>query len=231
MINRILSTAVKFYLRSQVSQAKDLQVKIVGKNRQILQGYIPQVLLSCDRVIYQGLHLNQVEVRGANIGFNLLEVLKNKPFQLLEPIVVDVKLSINSTDLQSSLTSPLLQSGLTDLLRSIPSIQLDRAISEIKWQSIAIVKLAEGIAAQRLTLLGSYQDNNSNTKKLNLSTGIALLDSHTLDLSPLKIDSELTQFKQHNHPLEIHLGKDVVIEQLEIKSEQILCSGQITINS
>ena len=224
MINRILSTAVKFYLRSQVSRAKDLQVKIVGKNRQILQGYIPQVLLSCDRVIYQGLHLNQVEVKGANIGFNLPEVLKKKPFQLLEPIVVNVRLSINSADLQSSLTSPLLQSGLTDLLRSIPSIQQERAISEIKWQSIAI-------AAQRLTLLGSYQDNNSNTKKLNLSTGIALLDSHTLDLSPLKIDGELTQFKQHNHPLEIHLGKDVVIEQLEIKSEQILCSGQITINS
>ena len=224
MINRILSTAVKFYLRSQVSQAKDLQVKIVGKNRQILQGYIPQVLLSCDRVIYQGLHLNQVKVKGANIGFNLSEVLKNKPFQLLESIVIDVKLSINSADLQSSLTSPLLQSGLTDLLRSIPSIQQDRAISEIKWQSIAI-------AAQRLNLLGSYQDNNSNTKKLNLSTGIALLNSHTLDLSPLKIDSELTQFKQHNHPLEIYLGKDVVIEQLEIKSEQILCSGQITINS
>ncbi len=238
MINKILSTAVKFYLRSQVSQVKDLKVKIIGKNRQILKGYIPQVLLSCDRVIYQGLHLNQVEVKGANIGFNLPEVLKNKPFQLLEPIVVDVKLSINSGDLQSSLTSPLLQSGLTDLWRMIAPKQQNRAISEIKWQSIAIVKLAvceaspkdSGIA-EGLTLLGSYQDSNNKTNKLYLFTGIKLLDTHTLYLSPVKIDSQITQFKQHDHQLEIYLGKDVSIEQLEIESEQILCSGKITINN
>ncbi|WP_319418784.1 LmeA family phospholipid-binding protein [Pleurocapsa sp. FMAR1] len=222
MINRILSTAVKFYLRSQVSQVKDLQVKIVGKNRQILQGYIPQVLLSCDRVIYQGLHLNQVEVKGANIGFNLPEVLKKKPFQLLEPIVVDVKLSINSADLQSSLTSPLLQSGLTDLLRSIPLIQ-DRAISEINWQSIAI-------AAQRLNLTGIYQDIENQAQKLYLSTGIKLADYHTLDLSPVEIESVL-KFKEFAHSLKIDLGQDVAIKELVVKSEQILCSGKITINN
>ena len=223
MINRILSTAVKFYLRSQVSQAKDLQVEIVGKNRQILKGYIPQVLFSCDRVIYQGLHLNQVEVKGANIGFNLPEVLKKKPFQLLEPIVVDVKLSINSADLQSSLTSPLLQSGLTDLLRSIPSIQ-DRAISEIKWQSIAI-------AAQRLNLTGIYQDIENQAQKLYLSTGINLADNHSLNLSSLEIHSQTSEFKEFAHSLKIDLGQDVAINELVVKSEQILCSGKITINN
>lgn len=224
MINRILSTAVKFYLRSQVSQAKDLQVTIVGKNRQILKGYIPQVLLSCDRVIYQGLHLNQVEVKGANIGFNLPEVLKKKPFQLLEPIVVDVKLSINSADLQSSLTSPLLQGGLTDLLRLIPSIQQDRAISEIKWQSIAI-------AAQKLNLTGIYQDTENQTQKLYLSTGINLADNHSLNLSSLEIHSQTSEFKEFAHSLKIDLGQDVTINELVVKSEQILCSGKITINN
>lgn len=224
MINRILSTAVKFYLRSQVSQAKDLQVKIVGKNRQILQGYIPQVLLSCDRVIYQGLHLNQVEVKGANIGFNLPEVLKKKPFRLLEPIVVDVKLSLNSGDLQASLTSPLLQSGLTDLLRSIPSIQQDRAISKIKWQSIAI-------AAQRLNLTGIYQDIENQAQKLYLSTGIKLADNHSLNLSSLEIHSQASEFKEFAHSLKIDLGQDVAIKELVVKSKQILCSGKITINN
>ncbi len=224
MINRILSTAVKFYLRSQVSQAKDLQVKIVGKNRQILQGYIPQVLLSCDRVIYQGLHINQVEVKGANIGFNLPEVLKKQPFRLLEPIVVDVKLSLNSRDLQASLTSPLLQSGLTDLLRSIPSIQQDRAISKIKWQSIAI-------AAQRLNLTGIYQDIENQAQKLYLSTGIKLADNHSLNLSSLEIHSQASEFKEFAHSLKIDLGQDVAIKELVVKSKQILCSGKITINN
>ncbi len=224
MINRILSTAVKFYLRSQVSQVKDLQVKIVGKNRQILKGYIPQVLLSCDRVVYQGLHLNQVEVKGANIGFNLPEVLKKQPFRLLKPIVVDVKLSLNSGDLQASLTSPLLQSGLTDLLRSIPSIQQDRAILEIKWQSIAI-------AAQRLNLTGIYQDIENQAQKLYLSTGINLADNHSLNLSPVKIESQVLEFKEFAHSLKIDLGQDVAIKELVVKSEQILCSGKITINN
>lgn len=222
MINKLLSAAVKFYLRSQVKQAQRLEVKILGKNRQILTGYIPQVLLKCDRAIYQELHLNQVEVMGTNIGFNLAEVLKQKPFKLSEPIIVEVKLQLDSQDLQASLASPLLQSGLNDLWSMIISTQPANTNSNIKWSSIAI-------ANETLSIIGTYQDAEGSTKKIYLSTEINLANSHTLHLSPIKIiDASLAE-KLLDSSL-IDLGTDVAIENLTIASQQIQCSGKITIN-
>ncbi len=81
MISKLLSTAVKLYLRSQVERVEDLQVKILGENKQILQGYIPQIFLSCSRAVYQGLYLRQIELNGSDIAFNLSEVIGTKWFR------------------------------------------------------------------------------------------------------------------------------------------------------
>ncbi|MEM6611863.1 MAG: DUF2993 domain-containing protein, partial [Cyanobacteria bacterium P01_C01_bin.72] len=119
MIGKLLSGAVKLYLRSQVERAGDLQVKIGGNSKQILRGYIPKVWLSCNQAIYQGLHLNQIQLYGTNIAVNLPEVIKKQPLRLVEPIFVDITLKLSAADLQASLTSDLLQSGLTDLWQMI----------------------------------------------------------------------------------------------------------------
>lgn len=228
MINKLLSTAVKLYLRSQITQSQDLQVKILGKNRQILKGYIPQVLLTCNRAIYQGLCLQQVEVRGTNIGFNLPEVLNKKPLQLLEPIVVDIKFNLDTTDLQTSLASPLLQSGLNDLWEMILSAQPNPNLcaklinSPIEWQEMAI-------ADNELHLAGIYQDIEAQVNKIKLSTVISLSNHHNLNLFPIKIFSTFLGLSEFKQPLQIDLGNDVQIEQLVIFSAKILCVGKITI--
>lgn len=230
MINKLLSAAVKVYLRSQVTQAEDLQVQIIGKNSQILQGYIPQIFLGCNYAVYQGLYLHQVEVKGKNIGFNLPEVLKNKPLKLLEPIVAEVQLGLDADDLQASLASPLLKSGLADLWQIILAAQeIDPSSTEladitIKWHDI---KLDVG----QLNLKGTYQNADHKRVELNLSTGIGLANSHTLHLSPLKITSESIIVSDLVEQLEIDLGTDVLIEKLHVESEQILFSGKITINN
>ena len=228
MISKLLSTAVKLYLRSQVDRAENLQVKVVGRNKQILTGYIPQVFLSCSRTVYQGLYLSQVELEGADIAFNLPEVLKKKPLKLLEPVFVDIRLKLGAVDLQASVNSPLLQSGLSDLWRTISTAQTDTAAKEltdttIEWQNMAI-------ADEKLHLTGSYRDTSSKIQKLDLSTGISLADSHTLYLSPLKI-ANVPVTDNQEHGLKIDLGTDVAIEKLSIESEQILCSGKIKINN
>ena len=226
MINKLLSTAIKFYLRSQVEQVQQLEVGIVGKNRQIMQGYIPQVWLKCDRAIYRGLYLNQVAVKGTNIGFNLGEVLKQQPFKLLEPILVEVELQLNSPDLQASLASKLLQSGLNDLWGIILATESTQINSEvqIQWQKIAI-------ADRVLNIVGIYQDTQGKIKQLHLSTGIALANSHTLNLAPLEITADSLATEELRDSVSIDLGKDIVIEQLAIESKQILCAGKITINN
>lgn len=233
MIGKLLSQAVKVYLRSQVEGIKDLQVKIEGKNRQILQGYIPQVSLSCDRAVYQGLHLSQVQLDGRDIAVNLSEVIKQKPLKLLEPVVVEIQLRLDAQDLQASLTSDLLQSGLSDLWQLILAAQ-DRTETNteklrelrIEWQSLAI-------AEKKINLAGFYQDSLGTIKQLALSTGIDLSNPHTLCLSPLNITGDSRDLLHHdlNPQLEIDLGTDVAFQEVTVASEQILCSGKIRINN
>lgn len=230
MINQILSTAVKLYLRSQVTEAEDLQVKIIGKNSQILKGYIPQVFLGCDYAVYQGLCLHQVEVKGTNIGFNLPEVLKKKPLKLLEPIVVDIQLGLDAEDLQGSLNSPLLKSALGDLWQIVLAAQpIDGSSQELA--NISLTWHDISISSGRIDLTGSYHNERNQIVDLNLSTGIELTNSHTLCLSSLKITRESNIVSNLVEQLEIDLGTDVFIEKLVIESEQIICSGKITINA
>jgi LmeA-like phospholipid-binding len=228
VIGKLLSSAVKLYLRSQVKGVEDLQVKIIGQNQQILQGYIPQVYLSCDRAIYQGLNLSQVQLKGADIAVNLSEVIKQKPLKLLEPVLVELQLRLDAADLQTSLDSALLQGGLSDLWQMILAAQNNADSQEflplkIEWQSLAI-------AHNQLNLVGIYQNRNGATQKLTLSTGINLTNPHTLDLSPLNITSDLLQGNL-DRPLKIGLGTDIVLQAVTIESEQISCSGKIRINN
>jgi hypothetical protein len=228
VIGKLLSSAVKLYLKAQVKEVENLQVKIVGKNKQIIQGYIPQVLLSCDRAVYQGLNLSQVQLNGTDIGVNLSEVIKHKPLKLLEPVFVEMQLRLDAADLQASLNSDLLQSGLSDLWQMILAAQ-DCINSQeliqlrVEWQNLAI-------ANSQLNFAGIYQDTLGETKKIALSTSIDLANAHTLCLSPLKITSDLLN---HNleRQLEIDLGTDVALKELTIESEQILCLGKIRINN
>lgn len=230
MINKLLSTAVKLYLRSQVSQVENLQLEIKGKNRQILKGCIPQIFLSCNQAVYQGLHLRGVQVEGNDIAVNLPEVLKNKPLKLIEPIVVAIKVSLDAKDLANSLTSELLQIGLTDLYKLILQVEQNVFInasliaSTIEWKNIAI-------ANDNISFSGTYQNSIGAEEKLLLDAGISLLNSHTIYLSPLFISQDSNPIKKLEEGVKIDLGKDVFLETLVIESEQISCSGSIAINS
>ncbi|NJK58112.1 MAG: DUF2993 domain-containing protein [Pleurocapsa sp. SU_5_0] len=226
MIGKLLSSAVKLYLRSQVEGVEDLQVKIEGKSKQILQGYIPQVLMSCDRVVYQGLHLSRVQLNGTNIAVNLPEVLKRQPLKLLEAVFVELQLSLDAADLQASLNSALLQSGLSDLWDLTTQDHVDsQKLTKLRvaWQTVAI-------ANNQLNFAGSYQNALGESTELALSTGIDLTNAHTLCLSSLNITSDLHSGKLERQ-LEIDLGTDVALEKLTIESEEIFCLGKIKINN
>lgn len=229
MISKLLSAAVKLYLRSQTEQVSDLQVKVSGKNKQILTGYIPQVSLSCDRASYQGLWLSQIELKGANIAVNLPEVLKQKPLRLIEPIWVDIQLRLDATDLEASLDSELLQSGLAALWQLILATKPELsslAVSDlaIAWQQIVI-------ANGNLSLTGTYENTAGQIQTLKISTSLSLADEHTLCLSQLKITDQSFLSSKLTDDLKLDLGTDVAIAKLRIESEQIVCAGKIRINN
>ena len=224
MIDKLLSGAVKLYLRSQVDRVENLQVKIVGKNKQILQGCIPEVRLNCDRAIYQGLHLNQIELKGADIAFNLPEVTRKQPLRLIKPIWIEVQLKLDAADLQASLDSSLLQSGLSDLWQMILSRQNYPELTGLKmaWQKVAIVN-------RTFNLSSVYRGASDEQNHLALTTEINLANPHTLCLSPLEITRDAN--RENIGELELDLGKDVYLKELAIESQQIICSGIIKVNS
>ena len=228
MIGKLLSTAVKLYLRSQVRRIANLQVKIIGRDRQIFQGYIPQIFLSCTHAEYRGLRLSQVELNGSDIAFSLLEVVKKKPLKILEPVFVRFQLKIDAADLQASLYSPLFQSGLDDLWQMVLSAQTSISAewdrSTIKWSAIEI-------ANNKLNLFGIHQGTFGEVKEVCLSTEIKLANNHTLCLYPLQIVSESCLVDELEKELRIDLGTDVAIERLSCKSEQIMCLGNIKVNN
>ena len=230
MINKLLATAVNLYLRSQVSQIQDLQVKITGKNRQILKGCLPKVFLTCQNAIYQGLHLSQIEIEGLDIAFNLSEVLSKQPLRLLEPIVISVNLNLSGQDLQASVNSELLQSGLRDLWQIIlardnfPTTISEINITKIVWYELTLI---EG----ELYSSGTYQQDNELKQELQitLKTRICLGDVHTLSLSKIEIFYNETEIFRLLEPAKVNLGTEVILEQLTISSEEIFFSGKITV--
>lgn len=225
MISKLLSSAVKLYLRSQVERVECLKVQIVGRNKQILTGYIPQVFLSCSDAIYQGLHLSQVELQGADIAFNLPGVLKGEPLKLLEPVFVDLELKLSAADLQASLDSSLLQDGINDLWRMITATQPNLVTkSPIEWDNIAT-------SGRELQLTGTYRDISGEIHQLTLSTAVNLVDSHTLCLSSVKIANRSLLTNQIETELKIDLGTDIAIDRLIVEPKQILCAGKIRINN
>ena len=104
LISKVLSPALRLWLRSQVESVAELNFSIQGKDRQILTGYIPSISLNSSRAVYQGLHLGEVELLGENIRINIGQVLKGKPLQLLEPIQVTGQVRLDQADLEASLS-------------------------------------------------------------------------------------------------------------------------------
>ncbi len=228
MISKILATAVKLWLRSQVEIAEELELDIASGDRQILNGYIPLVSLASSRAVYQGLHLRQIRLNGSNIQINLSEVLKGKALRLLEPVPVTGKLIIEEADLKASLSSPLLISGLTDLLCQIlaksgvdnPRYKL--ADYFFNWQEISL-------GSEKLVIKGTIRDSYNNINPLSIYSGISLASSHTLEFFPLQIEGLPELLTLTRDCLLMDLGSEVAIEQLNLVEEKLVFVGGLTI--
>jgi hypothetical protein len=217
MIAKVLSPAVRLWLRSQVQQVAHLDVQISGGDRQILSGYIPQVSISAQNAVYQGLYLTRLEIAGKNIKTNLGGVLRGQPLRLLEPIPVFGEVCLNESDLNTSLKSPLLAEALTTLLKSfLPENSITH--EAVHWEQV-------NIGCDRLTINGIIASDCQ--MPLMLNTRLELIDGQTLALKELQIqfDTELFDIDY----FQIDLGSEVAIETLTLTSGQLLCCGRINV--
>ena len=229
MISKILSTAFKLWLKSQVETVEELELTIASDNSQILKGYIPSVSLASNYAVYQGLHLYQVRLAGSNIRINLSQVLKGKALKLLEPVLIEGNLIIREADLQASLSSPLLLSGLTDLLCQILIANgIDNPRQKLSYYSLSWQKIS--LKEEKIIIEGTIQHNHSQQiDQLNIYSGLTLANSHTLDLFPLQIEGFPNLPVLQIDRLSMDLGSEVAIDRLNLESGKLVYVGGLRI--
>lgn len=221
IISKVLSPALKLWLKSQVEEIENLELKITGGDRQIMSGYIPGVKVACDHGIYQGIHVDQVAITGENIRINLGQILKGKPLTLLEPILVTGNIALTETSINNSLSSALLASGLTDFLSMLLQNNEILKNHQINWERGFLTE-------EKFILKVKLIDPQGNLTPLTVRSGLALSNPQTLLFHPLLVESP--QFEPLTlEKFMIDLGPEVELHQIKLSEGNLSCFGCLKI--
>ncbi|MBW4673727.1 MAG: DUF2993 domain-containing protein [Desmonostoc geniculatum HA4340-LM1] len=221
IITQVLTTALKLWLRAQVSQISELEVEIKASDRQIISGRIPSVSIFASHAVYQGLLITKIQLIAENIQVNIGSILKGKPLRLLQIVPVVGDLTIDEKDLNASLSSDLLSTALSDLLVKVLPTYCPKT-QPINWQEIILEN-------NQIILLG-FRVTNSETTPLKICLGLQLLNGHELQLTHIQIKDDQKDLFQDNHEYNFDLGSDVDIQELTLIPGKLLCRGRIKVN-
>ncbi|WP_392535873.1 DUF2993 domain-containing protein [Nostoc sp. C117] len=221
IITQVLTTAVKLWLRAQVSQISELEVEIKASDRQLISGRIPSVSIFATHAVYQGLLITQIQLIAENIQINIGSILKGKPLRLLEIVPVVADLTIDEKDLNASLSSNLLSSALGDLLVKVLPTYCPKT-QPINWQEI--------ILENNQIILRGMRVTNSETTPLEICLGLDLLNGHELQLTHIQIKDDQRDLLDNNDGYNFDLGSDVDIQDLTLIPGKLVCRGRINVN-
>jgi len=221
LVANVLTEAIKFWLRTQVSHMEQLQLDIQAGNRQILSGYIPSVSIVAEKAIYQGLHLSFIDLVAQNIRINIGSILKGEQLRLLEKVSVFCKLSQVEEDLSASLSSTLLSTALNDILaKFLWSDSLNN--NSISWQKVQI--------KDNQLVINATIDEENNPQALDICVGLNLLSTHELRIAPISVTSNTKTLFESSDGEYLDLGSDVEIQDLNLIPGKIICRGMINVN-
>ena len=245
IVGRILPAAVRLWLRSQVEQVEALSLRLEGRDRQILSGYLPRICISAEQAIYKGLHIGQLQLSANDIRINVGQVIRGKPLRLLKEFLVSGEVVLTADDLNASCSSALLAIGLQDFWRSLVR---EKAIAEAVNARYGPLSLHPELtlhdprirlADQRIGLsFYPYAQGNTADVPVILETGLSVLSGHQLQLtSPRWLDHlESIGGERQGQPIaaldgfQWNLGRDTQLTQLALTPDQLLCRGQIAVN-
>ncbi|MGM3305935.1 LmeA family phospholipid-binding protein [Anabaena sp. WFMT] len=221
LITQVLTTAIKLWLRTQLTQVSQIEVEIGSSDRQLLSGCIPSVSIFATNAVYQGVHVTRVQLWAENIRLNIGAILKGKPLKLLEVVPVVAELLVEEQDLNNSLSSELLSTALNDVLVKLLPEECQKS-KPIAWQEITLDN-------QRLILFGVLLLESEPTV-IEISMGLELLNGQELQLSQIQIKSNQEIIGESNSKYHLDLGSDVDIKEITFTSSQLVCHGRINVN-
>jgi LmeA-like phospholipid-binding len=214
LIGSVLSPAVQLWLRSQAERVDRLDVHIAGRNREILNGYIPKIAISADRVVYRGLHLSQIALEGENIQVNLPQILKGKPLRLLEPISVKAQLHLSESDFNACLGSQLLEDAVREFFQPLLPYPIGLSSSRLELDTDRLI----------LTV--------TEPQTMILKMGVKLSRHDKIELvNPQLQTTTIPPVSMPLDDIEFELGSDVFIEELTLHDRQLYCRGSIVVQT
>ena len=229
IISRVLSPAVKLWLRSQLDHVEALELEIEAGDRQLLSGSLQQVIASASAAIYKGLHFSQVRVTAQAIQTNLGQVLRGKTFRLLVPFPVSGTVTLSAADLNTSLHAPLLGNAVSDFLLGLLQGKVEGSLGNTtktaELQNIQ-VKLQEGGLIFNATLVQDEQQY-----PLTVQTQLLIEGGDLLRLEQFECHLGSGERSLSNLPTSFmfDLGSEVCLEELTIHPDKIICRGRITV--
>lgn len=238
MISKILSPAIRLWLRSQVEAAEALQFRIEGGDRQILSGYIPKVTVTAENVVYQGIALSHIRAVGEEIRINLRQVLQGVPLQLMDAVPIWAEAALCQTDINKSLETPLFANTVNDLLLTwLQSAVIDLPDSlqnRLQTPALQLRTLQVQLDNQQLLFKTELLSAESSPMSILIRTGLQVETGSQLSLRQPEwmLDDDLPHPwlpLAHLQGIAINLGSDVSLQQLNLEVGQIVCRGQIRV--
>jgi LmeA-like phospholipid-binding len=221
IITKVLTTAIKLWLRTQVSQVSQMEVEIRASDRQILSGRIPWVSIFANNAVYQGLHITRIQLLAENIQINVGQVLKGKPLELLQVISVLGEMTVEEKDLNNSLSSELLSTALNDVLVELLPEHWPKS-QPISWQKI--------ILDNNQIILNALLTSASEPTPLEVYLGLELLNGNELQLGKIQVMQNEVALVKGNYDYTLNLGCDVHIQEFKLIPGKLLCRGRINVN-
>lgn len=239
IISRILPPAIRFWLHTQLEHVEDLVFRIEGRDRELLSGHIPEVLLSAHKAVYQGIHLSQIAVTAKGIRINLGQVMRRQPLRLLTPFPVSGNLRLTTTDLNASLQAPLMGEGLYDFLQLLAQSQPEAAVlstwlHEFPERTVLPHYLPTAHIEDNSITLRLTPRTGETVPPIAIATDLAIKDGHRLCLEhphwlPTPGNDNTRTPLPALHGFEIDLGSEVTLTECLIQADQLSLAGTIRV--
>lgn len=222
LVGKALSKALQVWLRSLLDDVTSIDIRIGGRNRQILTGNIPQVYVAAQNACYRGLHLSTIYLQGGSVSLNIKQILKGEPLRLLEPVPVAAEFSILQPDLNRSLWASILADAIRDAVLSqlpLPPQPPDQNLQ---------ITLGTG----KIALSGIWLKAPDAPELVPavFHTGLTLADGHTLHFVKPYFQSSSPNLPVLGD-IYIDLGSDITLDELTITPSQLAGRGGFVVMS
>jgi LmeA-like phospholipid-binding len=223
----LITPLLKTWVMQQVTKADNLDIKLQGTDQELLRGLIPQINISADNVVYQGIQAHSVNLVGRSVQLDLSQALKGGGgVKLKSPVQADLAITMAEPDLNRYLTSPQFQKQFANL--RLPMTGSGGSASSVPFSlnQPQLSFLEQG----RVQVAAALKPEQGPSLPVQITTGLDLLNSNTLKLNnpELKSSGQLlpTELLQN---LKIDLGKDTQVKSLDIRKGLMQLSGIFTI--